>query len=1472
MTNTVGGVGYDVQMDADVSRLKSSLQSLEAAFRGLESTLNASTKAMDSSLNKVAQTASKAGKTSSDAFEGVSKKIEPTMGKLEDIEEKYSKIRQEAAKISGATDGFDKITLAMKAYKDQLRDGFESTSHMAEATGRLNREMNQVQQETNKYNSVMLKIQNTIATAEREVATLTTRMVSFGATEEDLTPLNQALERYKANLEGAGTSQAAIVQASNEYKAAINDIKNGMEAKGKSIRTAANDTSLFTQQLQNTTKAVQLALGPLSGIAARITAFTSLVKTNTVAIAAFTATITGIVVASNRVVRAGMEYERQLLNLQAAIEATGRVAEITGDQLDAMSRRIAQATLTNANAARSAINVLLTYDNLASDLFERIATTAQGIASAFGGDIVASTRLLARALEQPANSLDSLRRVGIQFTESQREQIRTYEALGQRAKAQNIILERTSVFYNRAQEEAKGLAGQLDAVGDNIAELTEEISKQIGTTEALTQVYTTVNEFIRELIDDSDRLANIISSVDIAISATGKAIEFLIDNFHLLSAAMAALFVGAAVKMAGALIAIIANMKVFQKETWQSIAAIRAKDALIKQHITTLVAQGVSLEQATIRARAYSGAMLAMRTVLTSVLPFMAALGAAMYLVSRQSVGNVDGAQRLQTAYTHLTNGSHNLNRANQQLRTSLGEVTDEMVKQFEVVTKEAEISYKAAERAMNSYYSSLDSNMREARRNYVREQSTGMMDAFGQDAGAATASQAFQRLQKDLEFTFKTIQSGGAVSEQYFVELKARAAEFGVELENIDKLSDLQNLRDNVTDAQSALEGMNNSLRDGAVDAAQLFSTIRKEFGELFKDLESDKDFGLLNQIQSLIDANDQLAEQMAKDYFAPQREAIKNSSQTIEEQVRQLSILDQRQAALETRLRNLSTEWQNLQNAQRNATVRDIAEQFAILEATIAGNVQRVDQLNQAISARNTYDRWINDLGIAEGKIFDVTEVTDQLRQQLQALGVLRYVDLSDIQNIEDLEAALMRASEVMAVMTTRANTVSREMRKTPAKELGNEFKQLASQVEEANKFLFDLSLKDVTKDYDQLREVVGRFNNDELTELSKKLEISIDLTKGKEAAVRTLTQAVYAEADAYRAAREAQEAYDKRQSQAVSDIDSLFQAMRPETIEQRFTEIRESIRVVDPESIDHDLTLASELLDRWLSQEITRRDQMTKDILTNPFTDLDNLAYELEQRRVMLEEAWGAESEMYEAHLIELKSLADRYKSYLEVTQQLGQMQDIVAQGMQAISAMNRQAGKEYQAFAAAQVMISAAMAVMKVWAEHAANPWYAGAMTAMIGATAGAQLASIKSQTFATGGYVSGAGTGTSDSIPAWLSNGEFVINAQAVKKLGLGNLEKLNQGMMPQFSTGGYVAPSIGNFSGGYSSGGGDVYVTIVDQSTGGNSYETSETISPEGRREIRILVRDMIKESMGSGELDSTMQQNYGQKRRGVSR
>jgi TP901 family phage tail tape measure protein len=61
-----------------------------------------------------------------------------------------------------------------------------------------------------------------------------------------------------------------------------------------------------------------------------------------------------------------------------------------------------------------------------------------------------------------------------------------------------------------------------------------------------------------------------------------------------------------------------------------------------------------------------------------------------------------------------------------------------------------------------------------------------------------------------------------------------------------------------------------------------------------------------------------------------------------------------------------------------------------------------------------------------------------------------------------------------------------------------------------------------------------------------------------------------------------------------------------------------------------------------------------------------------------------------------------------------------------------------------------------------------------------------------KTYASGGHITGPGSGTSDSIPAMLSNGEYVIRANAVKTIGVNTLDKLNQADRLGFAAGGIV--------------------------------------------------------------------------------
>lgn len=107
---------------------------------------------------------------------------------------------------------------------------------------------------------------------------------------------------------------------------------------------------------------------------------------------------------------------------------------------------------------------------------------------------------------------------------------------------------------------------------------------------------------------------------------------------------------------------------------------------------------------------------------------------------------------------------------------------------------------------------------------------------------------------------------------------------------------------------------------------------------------------------------------------------------------------------------------------------------------------------------------------------------------------------------------------------------------------------------------------------------------------------------------------------------------------------------------------------------------------------------------------------------------------------------------------------------------------------QAFAIASAVVSIHRGVAEALGRY--PPDFITA--ALIAGSGAAEIATIIAQSFKEGGMVSGPGTGTSDSVPARLSNGEFVVNAQATRQ-NRAMLEAINAGR--RFAQGGFVGNS-----------------------------------------------------------------------------
>lgn len=192
-----------------------------------------------------------------------------------------------------------------------------------------------------------------------------------------------------------------------------------------------------------------------------------------------------------------------------------------------------------------------------------------------------------------------------------------------------------------------------------------------------------------------------------------------------------------------------------------------------------------------------------------------------------------------------------------------------------------------------------------------------------------------------------------------------------------------------------------------------------------------------------------------------------------------------------------------------------------------------------------------------------------------------------------------------------------------------------------------------------------------------------------------------------------------------------------------------------------------------------------QMADDILN---ANLEAILTEQEARKAALEEQKAQE--------------AEKQQMAMDTASAFGNVAGSITGMLQTFAEENKELGKLSKVLALAQIAIETGVATAKgiSSAISIGFPQNLGAIVTTIATVISGMtsaISTVKSAKFATGGYVSGAGTATSDSIPAMLSNGESVINARSTSMFGP-LLSSLNQ-------AGGGVAfnPAAGGQQEGY---------------------------------------------------------------------
>jgi len=162
------------------------------------------------------------------------------------------------------------------------------------------------------------------------------------------------------------------------------------------------------------------------------------------------------------------------------IRSTGSAAHVTAQQVGTLAMAISNKTGVDDEAVQSASNLLLTFTGLrnevgkGNDVFNQATQAAVDMAAALGGDPKNAALQLGKALNDPTQGMNALRRAGVSFSAEQQKTIKSMQAGGNILGAQKLILAELS-------KEFGGAAAAASTGGQKFSTVFSNFKEAIGT-------------------------------------------------------------------------------------------------------------------------------------------------------------------------------------------------------------------------------------------------------------------------------------------------------------------------------------------------------------------------------------------------------------------------------------------------------------------------------------------------------------------------------------------------------------------------------------------------------------------------------------------------------------------------------------------------------------------------------------------------------------------------------------------------------------------------------------------------------------------------------------------------------------------------------------------------------------------------------------------------------------------------------
>jgi hypothetical protein len=183
-----------------------------------------------------------------------------------------------------------------------------------------------------------------------------------------------------------------------------------------------------------------------------------------------------IVGALGMAVSSAAESEQAMAQLDAVLKSTGGAAGMTRDELTGLADSLQKVTTYDDEAIIGAEALMLTFTKVGKEVFPEAIGAVLDMSTALGQDLQSSTVQLGKALNDPIKGITALSRVGVSFSETQKETIKTMVETGNVLGAQKIILAELSMeFGGSATAAADTLNGALSQLGNSFGNLMEAI-------------------------------------------------------------------------------------------------------------------------------------------------------------------------------------------------------------------------------------------------------------------------------------------------------------------------------------------------------------------------------------------------------------------------------------------------------------------------------------------------------------------------------------------------------------------------------------------------------------------------------------------------------------------------------------------------------------------------------------------------------------------------------------------------------------------------------------------------------------------------------------------------------------------------------------------------------------------------------------------------------------------------------------